>query len=298
MALSVNFSTLIIDSDASITDIVAFHLALRDIEDGADAAIHPVIHTYKRVDLGGGAYFHAVDFVNGWTLRFPAPGSYSIIGNINATIVPVAGVFVERTKAAAFATTSVGGSGPTAADIAAAMLDEGSGGHNTPGTIGRLLNISASANGEMTITGTPTTTSVQLSSGDGCDGFYEDCTVVFGSGMNIGAARIVASYVGATRTVTFDEPLCRIPNVGDVLVIRTDHVRPVHQIAAAVGSRTVEGTMSQDAMTRVILAALAGRTEGIGTLTEKYKSADGAKDRITVSFDASSNRTTIVLDGS
>lgn len=185
MALSVNFSTLIIDSDASITDIVAFHLALRDIEDGADAAIHPVIHTYKRVDLGGGAYFHAVDFVNGWTLRFPAPGSYSIIGNINATIVPVAGVFVERTKAAAFATTSVGGSGPTAADI-----------------------------------------------------------------------------------------------------------------AAAVGSRTVEGTMSQDAMTRVILAALAGRTEGIGTLTEKYKSADGAKDRITVSFDASSNRTTIVLDGS
>jgi hypothetical protein len=70
------------------------------------------------------------------------------------------------------------------------------------------------------------------------------------------------------------------------------------QNAAAVGARIVEGAMSQDAMTRVILAALAGRSEGIGTLTEKYKSLDGMEDRITVSFDASSNRTTIVLDGS
>jgi hypothetical protein len=84
--------------------------------------LYPTVHAYKKVDLGGGAYFHDVPFINGWQLKFPTPGNYTVIGNIGATIVPVAGVFVDRTKAAAFATTSSGGSGPSAAEIAAAIL--------------------------------------------------------------------------------------------------------------------------------------------------------------------------------
>ena len=51
-------------------------------------------------------------------------------------------------------------------------------------------------------------------------------------------------------------------------------------------------------MLRIVMAAVAGRTEGIGTDTERYFSVDGTKPRITATFDAAGNRTTIVLDGS
>ena len=43
-------------------------------------------------------------------------------GNLNMAIIPVAGVYVERKTSAAYITTAVGGSGPTAESIAAAVL--------------------------------------------------------------------------------------------------------------------------------------------------------------------------------
>jgi hypothetical protein len=69
----------------------------------------------------GGAFFYQCDFVNGWRLKFPNAGNYTISGNLNATIIPVTGVYVERKTSAAYVTTAVGGTGPTAADIAAAV---------------------------------------------------------------------------------------------------------------------------------------------------------------------------------
>ena len=42
--------------------------------------------------------------------------------HVDAAINPVAGCYVKVTQAAAFAVTAVGGSGPTAAEIAAAVL--------------------------------------------------------------------------------------------------------------------------------------------------------------------------------
>lgn len=122
MSLTPDFGNLLILSDSSITDIVTFHEALRDIEQSDTGMLYPTVHAYKKVDLGGGAYFHDVPFINGWQLKFPTPGNYTVVGNIGAAIVPVAGVFVDRTKAAAFSTTSSGGTGPSAADIAAEVL--------------------------------------------------------------------------------------------------------------------------------------------------------------------------------
>ena len=122
MALTADFSGRIITSDASITDVVAFHLALRDIEDDSAAMIHPVIHTYKEIDLGSGAKFPAVAFINGWTLQFPA-GNFEIRGgNVAATINPVSGCYVKYTASGAYAVTSIGAGGATPEDIAAAVL--------------------------------------------------------------------------------------------------------------------------------------------------------------------------------
>ena len=123
MALTADYANKLILSDASITDIVAFHEALRDIEESETGMLYPPVHAYKKVDLGGGAFFHDVPFTNGWQLKFPTAGNYTIIGNIGATLVPVAGVFVDRTKSAAFATVAgTGSTSPSTAEIVAAVL--------------------------------------------------------------------------------------------------------------------------------------------------------------------------------
>lgn len=123
MAITIDWTNKLVLSTASITDIVAFKDELRDLEDSDEGMLHDPIIAYKKVDLGGGAYFHDVPFINGYQLKFPNAGNYTVIGNIGATIVPVAGVFVDRTKAAAFATVAgTGGGGVSAADIAAAIL--------------------------------------------------------------------------------------------------------------------------------------------------------------------------------
>lgn len=111
MALTADFANKVIDSTASIPDVVAFHQALRVLEASDTGMLYPIIHTFKAIDLGAGGYFYSVDFVNGWRLRFPSPGDYTITGNINTPVIGVAGVFVDRTKALAFATSAAGGGG-------------------------------------------------------------------------------------------------------------------------------------------------------------------------------------------
>lgn len=110
--ITIDWVNKIVESTASITDIVAFKDTIRDYEDDSTGMVYPAIITYKRVDLGGGAYFHAVDAINGYQLKFTIPGNYTIEGNINMPIVPVSGVYVERKTSAAFSTVAgSGGSG-------------------------------------------------------------------------------------------------------------------------------------------------------------------------------------------
>lgn len=72
----------------------------------------------------------------------------------------------------------------------------------------------------------------------------------------------------------------------------------IADIAAAIGTRIIEGTLTQDEITRIQLAALAGKTAGIGTATERYLAQDNVTPRITATFDQDSNRTSVTLDGS
>lgn len=122
MTISVDWANKLVLSDASILDAAVCHQSLRALEADPANLVYDVIHKWKALDLGGGAFFYQIDLINGYQWKFPTPGSYTMIGNINGPIVPVAGVYVERKTSAAFATTSVGGTGPSAADIAAAVL--------------------------------------------------------------------------------------------------------------------------------------------------------------------------------
>ena len=119
--ISIDWPNKIIESDSSILDLPAFHATLRDLEDDAAGAIHPVTHRWKALDLGGGAFFYQADLINGYALKFIGTGPFQISGNLKGSIIDT-GVQVERKTSAAFSTTAVGGSGPSAESIAAAVL--------------------------------------------------------------------------------------------------------------------------------------------------------------------------------
>ena len=119
--ISIDWPNKIIESDASILDLPAFHATLRDLEDDAAGAIHPVTHRWKALDLGGGAFFYQADLINGYALKFIGTGPFQISGNLKGSIIDTS-VQVERTTSAAFSTTAVGGSGPSAESIAAAVV--------------------------------------------------------------------------------------------------------------------------------------------------------------------------------
>ncbi|HMZ54315.1 MAG TPA: hypothetical protein PLR85_11370 [Nitrospira sp.] len=138
MAITVNWPARVILSDASITDLPAFHAALRGLEDDAAGAIHPVTHTWKALDLGGGAFFYQADLINGYALEFVGDGPFTVSGNLNGTINDT-GVQVERKTSAAYVTTAIGGSGPSAADIAAAVWSKVIEGALTAEQIQRIL---------------------------------------------------------------------------------------------------------------------------------------------------------------
>jgi hypothetical protein len=142
MAINPDYNLKIIHSDASITDMVEFHDALRDIEASDQGVLSPTVHTYKEVQLGGGAIFPAVAFVNGWTLQFPAGNWIIKGGNLAATINPVPGCFVDRTQSAAYAVSSAmgGSSGPTAEEIALAVWSVNSSSVFSVNSMGNMFN--------------------------------------------------------------------------------------------------------------------------------------------------------------
>jgi len=60
----------------------------------------------------------------------------------------------------------------------------------------------------------------------------------------------------------------------------------------------IEDTISLKESLRLMLAVLAGRSDGGGTTTITFKDISGTLDRITATVDALGNRTDVILDGS
>jgi hypothetical protein len=100
MSLTIDWDTRVVSSDASITDLSVFADDIHDLETSVEGLLHPVIIQEVQMDLPSGGEFYGVKFINSYTLTFPNAGNYTIVGNLTATIVPVAGVYVERISGA------------------------------------------------------------------------------------------------------------------------------------------------------------------------------------------------------
>lgn len=121
MAFTVNWATKVVTSDASISDFPATRSLLRALEETEQGVANKSIFNFSKLALGGGAWMYDITFINGYTLSFPGSGAYAISGgNLNATINDT-GVQVVNTRAAAYAVTTVGSTGYSVGDIAAAV---------------------------------------------------------------------------------------------------------------------------------------------------------------------------------
>lgn len=98
-------------------------------------------------------------------------------------------------------------------------------------------------------------------------------------------------------------------NTTGSFVVRINYQQPVQAITVATGGGggataaqvwqyAIENGLSAEVLMRVMVAALAGKTAGVGTTNELYKSVDGLTNRLNVDFDGSGNRTTVTLNGS
>jgi hypothetical protein len=63
-----------------------------------------------------------------------------------------------------------------------------------------------------------------------------------------------------------------------------------------IGTRLVDGGLSQDEVTRLMASVLAGKVSGAGTGTEVFRDINDTKDRVTATVDSSGNRTAITRD--
>jgi hypothetical protein len=133
----------------------------------------------------------------------------------------------------------VAASGLTVSAIADGVWDEALSGHLTIGSTGRSLQLGSVILSETTVTGTPTSTTFDLTAGSTVDDFYNDLQIIMLSGAAAGQARIITNYIGATKTVEVDEPWIGAIVATDQVVIRALHAHSLNQIVDGVWDENI-----------------------------------------------------------
>jgi len=164
------------------------------------------------------------------------------------------------------------------ADFISLIFNRSLAAHQTALTAGRALTLGGVPIAETTATGTPTTSSIQLTAGSTVDGFYEDSTLTILSGPGAGQARPIATYTGATKTCTFDEAFTVAPVATNIVAVRIDHVHPVSEIQAGLATTAEldkvpksDGTVAHNA---TALAAITADVVGDAVIAELTTQGD------------------------
>lgn len=139
MAISINWATRVISVPQADLDIVSaglyeldvedFRIALKDIEDSEEGMAFPDTHARNApVTLAGTTYAQTLQVINGYTVNFEDTGSPYTVRCVGANhnladVKTVDHVSLIVGNSAGLITVATGGSsGPTAGEIAAAVL--------------------------------------------------------------------------------------------------------------------------------------------------------------------------------
>jgi hypothetical protein len=66
----------------------------------------------------------------------------------------------------------------------------------------------------------------------------------------------------------------------------------------ANGKTAAQTLIENNEMLRIVMAAVAGTSAGVGTDTETYFGTDGTTPRVIATFDGQGNRSSVTVDGS
>lgn len=119
-------------------------------------------------------------------------------------------------------------------NLAGSVWDITQSSHLTAGTTGLYMALAGAVFVDTTVTGTPTSTTFQLTAGSAIDDFYNDQLIYVLSGTGVGQARPILDYTGATKTVTIDEAWVTTPAAADRVAILSAHEHPLSQIVDSV----------------------------------------------------------------
>ncbi len=167
----------------------------------------------------------------------------------------------------------------TEAGIAGAVWDEAASAHNIGGSFGKFLRqlkegvVSAEADVDDA---SATTTSFVTTLTEASDSHYSDLTCAFIGGNLTGQSRIISSYNGTTKTLTFDEGWSEAPADGDTFIILTAHVHTKAQIADAVLDELLSGHTTSGSL-------------GAGVTTLLDRTADAVNISVSYASDSEGN---------
>lgn len=168
----------------------------------------------------------------------------------------------------------------------------------------KLAEAALTGTGDLTATGSLIVQLVAAITGSGTvsaadlKAFLQLAAALTGSGTAAGTATgrgaLIAALTGASSlspTLTGTGALA-----ADIVVTGTGLTTA--NVGESVWQHLIEAGYSAEELLRILAAAVAGQTSGVGTSTEVYKGVDGTTDRVTTTFDLNNNRDTVTLDGS
>jgi hypothetical protein len=188
--------------------------------------------------------------------------------------------------------TAAGTAADFGTEVADAVWDEALSGHQATGTAGRYITLAGAIIEETTSTGTPTTTTLQLTAGSTTDDFYNDMEIIPTSGALVGQARVITDYTGATRTVIIDEAWTSAPASGISVLIRAQHNHSRTQLADTVLTRQMTESYASDGTAPTLAQAICLIQQTIGDFaisgtTLTVKKLDGSTTAATYTLDSS-----------
>lgn len=165
--------------------------------------------------------------------------------------------------------------------------------HNTANSAGkRLLQLGDVIDGSVNDVGA-TTTEFDTTVTGYDDNHFADQSIRFTSGNLQGQVKPIKSYVGSTGHFVLDEALTQAPADGDDFDLVPVHAHPISQIVESILGGAVEGSLTLEQATRLMLSVLTGKSSGGGTTTVTFRDIADSKNRIVATVDDNGNRTAI-----
>jgi hypothetical protein len=196
--------------------------------------------------------------------------------------------------------------------------------HDVAGSAGRRLRSQGDVLAGAVNDPAPTAASFITNLPSAVNNFYADRVLRFRTGAQAGENRVIYSYIGATKTVYFDEPLTAAPSTADAFELVDAHVHPITQMAvqnwinsdrtltsanviwaetsrlltsyAALMNTPVDGTLTFWQKQRLETGVMLSESTGGGTGAIAFRNWGSTKDRISYTVSTVGNRSVTTYD--